>query len=144
MLPKKGKKLHWRSQEPAFTEKFENAIARALKSELGSTHQAVKTVMNWTGASERTVKHWLAGTHGPSGPYLIALARHSDSVMMYFLTAAGRSSLLVGAELYQVRSRLSEAITAIDALCPALPQRRDPTIPEEPGSDENQRGAIRT
>ncbi len=142
MLPKKGKKLHWRSQKPAFNEKFENAIARALKDELGSTHQAVKTVMNWTGASERAVKHWLAGTHGPSGPYLIALARHSNGVMMYFLTAAGRSSLLVGAELYQVRSRLSEAIAVIDALCPSLPQRRDSAVPAEPGSDENQRGEM--
>jgi hypothetical protein len=136
MLPKKGKKLHWRSQEPAFNEKFENAIASALKSELGSTHQAVKTVMNWTGASERTVKHWLAGTHGPSGPYLIALARHSNGVMMYFLTAAGRSSLLVGAELYQVRSRLSEAISAIDALCPALQPRHDSAITAKRGSEE--------
>lgn len=122
MLPKKGKKLHRSLQKKGANERFEIAIGMALKSELGSTHQAVKTVMNWTGASERTVKHWLAGTYGPRGPHLIALARHSDGVMMYFLTAAGRSSMLVGAELHQVRSKLSEAISAIDALCPALPQ----------------------
>lgn len=135
MLPKKGKNLHRRSQKPVFNEKFENAIATALKSELGSTHQAVKTVMRWTGASERTVKHWLAGTYGPRGPHLIALARHSDGVLMYFLMAAGRSSMLVGAELYQVRSKLSEAIKAIDTLCPALPQRRDIAIPAKRGSE---------
>lgn len=128
MFPKTGKKLHRGLRKPPANGEFENAIAMALKSELGSTHQAVKTVMSWTGASERTVKHWLAGTHGPSGPHLIALARHSDGVMMYFLTAAGRSALSVGTELYQVRFKLSEAIKAIDALSPALPQWREPTI----------------
>lgn len=120
MFPKMGKKLHQRLQRTSANGEFENAIATALKSELGSTHQAVKTVMGWTGASERTVKHWLAGTHGPSGPHLIALSRHSDGVMMYVLTAAGRSTLLVGAELYQVRSKLAEAIKVIDAVLPCL------------------------
>ncbi len=33
MLPKKGKNLHRRSQKAAFNEKFENAIATALKCE---------------------------------------------------------------------------------------------------------------
>lgn len=88
-----------------------------MKNELGSTHQAVKTVMNWTGASERTVKHWLAGTHCPSGQHLIALARHSDGVIMFFLAAADRRSLVVGARLIEVRSKLSEAIKVIDAYC---------------------------
>lgn len=61
MLPKKGKDLHRRSTRVTRNGEFGQALAAALKSELGSTHQAVKTVMRWTGASERTVKHWFAG-----------------------------------------------------------------------------------
>ena len=94
MFPKRGKELHRGTLGSGVDAEFEQAIAAALKGELGSTHRAIKTVMGWTGASERTVKHWFAGTHGPSGQYLIALARHSDAVMMYFLVAA-KSTFLV-------------------------------------------------
>jgi hypothetical protein len=34
---------------------FPRAVAHALKSELGSTHQAVKIIPKWTGATKRTV-----------------------------------------------------------------------------------------
>jgi len=46
--------------------------------------------MRWTGASERTVKYWLAGERGPSGDHLIALVRHSDAVLFMLLALAGR------------------------------------------------------
>jgi hypothetical protein len=62
MLPKTGKKLHGRSRASGTGDgPFEQAIAIALRSELGLTHQAVKTVMVWTGASERTVKALVRG-----------------------------------------------------------------------------------
>ena len=61
-----------------------------MRHELGTTHQAVKLAMRWTGASERTVKYWFAGTTGPSGEHLIALARHSDVILGVFLQRAGR------------------------------------------------------
>ena len=122
MFPKKGNKLHRKLRKQDAKGEFEGAVRAALRSELGSSHQAIKTVMAWTGASERTVKHWLAGTHGPSGRHLIALARHSESVMRYFLAATGRQSLLVGIELSEVRSKLSEAIGVIDAFCASMPQ----------------------
>ena len=50
----------------------------------------IKMAMRWTGASERTVKYWLAGERGPSGDHLIALARHSDAVLFVLLALAGR------------------------------------------------------
>lgn len=31
----------------------------ALQKELGQSHRAIKTVMGWTGASERSVKNWI-------------------------------------------------------------------------------------
>src|SRR3546814_2028914 len=47
--------------------------SEALVGHLGQTHQAVKIVMRWTGASERSVKHWLAGVHAPRGMHLLGL-----------------------------------------------------------------------
>ncbi len=124
MFPKTGKKLHRGRQSACAAREYADAMAAALKGELGSTHQAVKTVMSWTGASERTVKHWLAGTHFPNGQHLIALARHSDGVTMLFLEAADRRSLLDGARLLEVRSKLSDAIAVIDAFCEVQPADR--------------------
>jgi hypothetical protein len=115
MFPKKGNKLHRKLRKQEAKSEFERAVASALKSELGSSHRAVKTVMAWTDASERTAKHWLAGTHGPSGRHLIALARHSNAVMTYFVTATGRHPLLVGMQLAELRSKLLNTIELIDA-----------------------------
>jgi hypothetical protein len=114
-LPKKGNKLHRGRRGPGIDGEFEKAIAAALTGELGLTHRAIKTVMRWTGASERTVKHWFAGTHGPSGQSLIALARHSDAVLTYFLVAANRSSLSAGIQLIRIRTKLQELVETIDA-----------------------------
>ena len=111
MLPKTGKKLHGSRDGDG---PFERAIAIALRSELGLTHQAVKTVMVWTGASERTVKHWFAGTHGPNGQHLIELARHSDAVLNYFLVASDRPFLTPGIELLGIRTRLLDLVELID------------------------------
>ncbi|MBC7739068.1 MAG: XRE family transcriptional regulator [Candidatus Saccharibacteria bacterium] len=69
---------------------YRKAIAAALRAELGQTHQAVKTAMRWTGASERTVKYWLSGERGPSGDHLIVLAQHSDTVLLTILAMAER------------------------------------------------------
>jgi hypothetical protein len=114
MPPKTGRKLHRGARRRDQREKFEQAIADALKAELGPTHQAVKTLMAWTGASERTAKHWLAGTHGPRGQHLIDLARHSDAVLYYFLAAANRSFIEPRIRLVTIRSKLIDLIDAIE------------------------------
>lgn len=72
--------------------RYRRAIADALSRELGPTHQAIKTAMRWTGASERTAKYWLSGERGPSGEHLILLAQHSDAVLVTILTMAERLS----------------------------------------------------
>ena len=104
MFPKKGKKLHRGSDSRDREREFRQEIAVALKNELGSTHQGIKTVMRWTGASERTVKHWFAGTHAPSG---------YDSVLRFFLRAAERRSLQVGMNWTSIRAALLELIELI-------------------------------
>jgi hypothetical protein len=103
MFPKKGKV-------------FPSAIATGLRKQLGETHQAVKTVMKWTGANERTVKNWLAGANGPSGEHLIHLFRHSDEVFDAFLCLAGREHAVVAKKLVTTREALAGAIELIDKL----------------------------
>lgn len=86
-LQKKGKKLR-------NTIDYSDAIALALRADLGDTHRAVKTVMKWTGASERAVKNWLSGKSGPHGRYLIAILRYSDGALQTILAASRRLDLL--------------------------------------------------
>jgi hypothetical protein len=105
MLPKTGRKLH-RPNNTVHGTRFALIVAGALRAELGETHRSIKTVMRWTGASERTVKHWFAGTHGPSGSHLTALARHSDSVLSEFLLLADRDGVMFAIELSSIRTRL--------------------------------------
>lgn len=114
MFPKKGKKLHRGSGDLDREREFRQEIAVALKSELGATHQGIKTVIRWTGASERTVKHWFAGTHAPSGYHLAILARHSDSVLQFFLRTAQRQTLRVGMNWISIRAALLELVELID------------------------------
>jgi hypothetical protein len=75
--------------------------------------------MRWTNASERTVKHWFAGTHGPSGDHLVTLARYSDAVLMCFLLAAGRPQLSVGMKWVSIRPMLMDLVHAIDTFGPS-------------------------
>jgi hypothetical protein len=95
---------------------YSRAIAYALKCELGSTHQAVKIVMGWTGAGERTVKNWLAGISGPSGQHLVDLVRNSDDVLAVLLILAGRHQAMASQRLIDVRNKLAETIQQVDAM----------------------------
>ncbi|MBP7340268.1 hypothetical protein [Niveispirillum sp.] len=114
MLPKKGKELHRRVQDGSVGETFGPMIAAALKAELGLTHQAIKTVMRWTGASERTAKHWFAGTHHPSAEHLVTLMRHSDMVLTAVLVMANREGMLANMKILILRERMLELIEMID------------------------------
>ena len=88
VVPKMGITVHLVADQA----RYRRAISDALSRELGPTHQAIKTAMRWTGASERTVKYWLSGERGPSGEHLILLAQHSYAVLMTVLTMAERLS----------------------------------------------------
>lgn len=120
MLPKKGEKLHREGSGNGNGLEFGPSIAKALRAELGSNHQTVKTVMRWTGASERTAKHWFAGTHGPRGEHLVALSRHSNEVFRAFLLMAGCGPIVIGATLAELRSKLVALVDHIDARSPSI------------------------
>ncbi len=114
MFPKKGNVLPNADDEVRLEVNYRQTIAAALHRELEGTHRAVKTTMRWTGASERTAKNWIAGSHGPSGEHLISLLRHSDEVLIGLLTLAGRGEASAAVRLVEVRGRLKKALQAID------------------------------
>ncbi|MCB1501374.1 MAG: hypothetical protein KDK07_16575 [Bauldia sp.] len=72
--------------------------------------------MRWTGATERTVKNWLAGESGPSGEHLVSLLRHSDATLEAVLLLAKRRSTLAADKLLSARNTLLEALKTIDVL----------------------------
>jgi hypothetical protein len=90
------------------------AIAAALKLELGNSHRAVKTVMRWTGANERTVKNWFAGQRGPRGEHLISLIRHSNGVLESVLRLAGREQIVAAKLLLDARTILANLLALAD------------------------------
>jgi hypothetical protein len=117
MFPKTGRKLPI-GRENDDEVVYATAISRALISDVGVSHVATKTVMRWTGASERSARHWLAGDYGPGGWHLILLARNSALVTRTVLQLAGRSSLELALELAAARAALIRATAIIDALGP--------------------------
>jgi hypothetical protein len=123
MFPKKGNNFPRCTESGKSGLNYQSAIAAALSFELGNSHRAVKTVMRWTGANERTVKNWLSGRRGPRGEHLLSLIRHSSAVLEAVLRLAGREQLITGKMLLDVRSTLLEMLASIDA-----------TIPEREGS----------
>jgi hypothetical protein len=114
MFPKKCKSFPGTARTTRQGGNYVSVVAVGLQAELGDTHRAVKTVMKWTGANERTVKNWLAGRYGPNGEHLVHLLRHSDEVFNAFLRLAGREQAIAGENLVAVRYALAEALAKID------------------------------
>jgi hypothetical protein len=127
MFPKRGKGFPSAggTGEPRLS--YAASIAMALRIELGDSHQAIKTVMRWTGATDRTAKNWITGIRGPTGEHLISLAHHSDAVFEIFIRATGRESLLVAVQLIDAREKLAAALETIDKLVAKAPTPLDPS-----------------
>lgn len=115
-LPKAGNFLHQPALVNGTDAGYGTWIADALKRELGTTHRAVKSAMRWTGASERTVKYWFAGSRGPSGAHLIALARHSDAIMEVILRQSGRLYYAEPGSLARIYVKLEELLLMIQPI----------------------------
>jgi len=125
MFPKKGKGFPGPGGTRAELD-YAASIATALRGELGDSHQAIKTVMRWTGATDRTAKNWVTGIRGPTGEHLISLARHSDAVFEVIIRAAGRESLLIALQLIDAREKLAAALEILDQLVADAPTRPEP------------------
>jgi hypothetical protein len=93
---------------------FNALLACALRDELGSSHQAVKTVMRRTGASQRTVNIGLQEQRGRTASILLRSRGNSEEILGAFLVAAERSPPLVTLKLVELRSTPLEALEVID------------------------------
>ena len=69
--------------------------------------------MRWTGASERTVKNWFAGTSGPSGEHLVAIVRHSDAASRLSCSWRGRNQVVAAKKLVDARDTLAAMLEII-------------------------------
>jgi len=107
ILPKKGNLFP--------NSPYAVAISLALRQNLGNTRRAMKTLVRWTGAGERTVKNWLSGSSGPSGAHLVALVHHSDEVLEAVLRLAGREQVLLAMKVFDARDQLIEALELLRA-----------------------------
>ena len=95
---------------------YASQISDALLSELGSTAQSAKTIMKWTGASNRTARYWLSGEKGPSGSNLLLIARHSPAVWGAILGMTGKQSAILADDIHAVEVALSKALGSVERL----------------------------
>ncbi len=113
MFPKKGRKFPI-GRDTITDAEFAQVIGSALKVEFGSTRNAAKTIMKWTGVSGRTAKNWLNGTNAPSGVNLILLARESNAVLKAMMLMAQRPEMSLGANLISLKRLLADTMAALD------------------------------
>ncbi len=89
-LPEECTIVHTLMLDKAAEPEFARALAHALRVELRVMKTPAKVIGRWTGASNRAIRNWLAGTAVPSGFHLVRLMRYSDLVMMTVMAAARR------------------------------------------------------
>lgn len=121
MRTKKGRILHLEGRKLPFNGEgkgppvsYAAELAAALRREMQRQRVAAKTVMHWTGASERTVKAWLGGISVPRGEHLIALIRHSDEVFVTILQLSARLDGERAGYLDDVRRHLAAASMSLE------------------------------
>lgn len=116
MFPKTGTVLPNASSRSDQAAIYARMVSAALRKDLGETHRATKTLMRWTGASERTVRNWLMGSKGPSGEHLVALLRHSQTLLEVVLGYVGRDRNIAVSRLIAAREGLRELLGFMDLL----------------------------
>jgi hypothetical protein len=116
MFPKIGKTFQNHGNGSFSQPEYAGAIRGALQREVGGTRHATKTLMNWTGANERTVRNWLAGTRGPSGTHLVLLIRKSDKVLEALLTASERRPYLAAAAVVESTNKMAEEMRRLRSM----------------------------
>lgn len=95
---------------------FARAIGTALRSELGSSRRATKSVMGWANVSDRTARKWLQGSGCPDGHNLVALCGNCRAVMTVALQVSGYGSVGVLVDLRNVEATLVGALQAVREL----------------------------
>jgi hypothetical protein len=115
MLPESGRKVPL--PKVALTNaQFCDRVGIALRTQLGGSRQATKTVMAWAGVCDRAARTWIHGGGGMSGLHLVQLARHSDPVWRLLLELSDREESALSFEVHAVEVALSKAMGAMEVL----------------------------
>ena len=114
MFPKTGTVLPNASSQSEQAAIYARMVSAALRKDLGETHRETKTLMRWTGASERAVRNWLTASKGPSGEHLVVLIRHSQTLLEVVLERAGRDHSIAVNGLIAAWEVLQELLGVID------------------------------
>ncbi len=115
MVPNSGSKLRG-APNGLSDAALAHMIGAALKTDLGGTRQATKTVMRWTHVSDHTARSWLNGHTSPSSLHLLELATQSEAVMAVILNATGHTSMELAHDLVAVENVLETALARVRAL----------------------------
>lgn len=110
MLPKRGRIFRNGSGDNAPRLVYARAVRDALKRESRSTPHLIKKVGQWTGARERTIKNWLAGTCGPRGEHLLLLAFHSNDVFEVILALTERDRNIAKPKLRTICEEMTRSL----------------------------------
>ena len=92
---------------------FVSLVSAALRHDLGSSARASKSIMKWTGASERSARNWLLGDKAPNGRHLVMLARHSPSIWQLILTMAEKPTVAIADDVVLAETALRRAIAIL-------------------------------
>ena len=137
MLPKKGRRLQVWKGVLGGREVYAQTIAELLRKEHGESHRAVKQLMRQTDASERTVKHWLSGSHGPDTLYFLRLIASSPVIRAFVLgIIEGPASRRMPDPMDRYSLTTKEAYAAGEATLDPLSRRtwqNDPEDDPDPG-----------
>jgi len=134
MLPKKGRKLPKWEGVLAGRQVYAETIAQLLEREHGGTHRAVKHVMKLTDASERTVKHWLSGQHGPDTVFFLRLVT-SSPVIRAFVIGLIESSQGAGDDRHGVDQKAARRSSTTSDTQPPRQDRRQNDRINDPKTD---------
>lgn len=115
MLRKSGRKLPNGRQPPTEAE-FVERLSSALRSELGGSGAAVKTIMRWTAASDRSARTWMNGGGCPSGYHLLRLARECDAVFEVIVDLTEHQEARLGTDLHAAEVAIARAMGAFEVL----------------------------
>ena len=115
MVPNNGSRLP-KTQISLSDVQLAEFIGTALRDELGGSRRAAKTIIAWTGVSDRTARAWLNGRTSPSSVHLLVMAAHCAPVMATVLRLTGHEHVAIEIDLQAVETGLEQTLLAVRRL----------------------------
>lgn len=115
MHPKSGLLLP-ENNHPLKAIALTDLLKSSLQAELGNSRRATKTVMRWTGVSDKAARLWINGATNPSGIHLVNIMKNSPSTAIKVLELSGYQEVSLTLELRQIETSLHLALSKMRAL----------------------------